>query len=159
MINVKVQDFKSAFYQHMNRYFSNSSVSTISDKLLLFYSVECGLKYLILILYKKRGYDDLQDVLFENRPILEQLSGKDGHDIIKLLKFLKNTKFKLNDLLTKRLDGKGKPEKICSKEYNQAWRYGIECEEQREIEVELVLKDIIKYIKSEIVSNRIYSGR
>ena len=58
-INVTRKEFSESFREHylLYRYIVNSSISPKSRRLLLFYSVECGLKALIMKTYAINTYE------------------------------------------------------------------------------------------------------
>ncbi len=150
MIHAKKREFRKAFNLHYNKYNSNSSSSSKSEKLLLFYAIECGLKYLILDIYKKSSTKDFKIILYEGKKLSDQFKGSQGHSIEKLLKILNVRSFNLPSLPTKMIDKGGKKVVANSSEYNQVWRYGIECDIEIESKIEKELLEILKYIKAEI---------
>ena len=71
-INAKKHELKNVSKLHFAKYKSNTSISTGSEKLLLFYSIECGLKYLILEQNKKNSTNDFQNILDSNGKVLKK---------------------------------------------------------------------------------------
>jgi len=127
MLAAKARELKNMYNTHYNRYNQNAGQSTKSDKLLLFYSVECGLKYLILIKHGKSSTKRFDEILDETgTPLIQVLSGKNGHNIKKLLKILNVGRYSLPDIPTKMKDDRDKIITAACAEYNQVWRYGIE---------------------------------
>lgn len=151
MIHAKKRELRKAFEAHHRKYNSKNSNSTISEKLLLFYAVECGLKYLILDENQKNSTKDFEKIREPStgRLVSELLKGTSGHDINKLLNMLRYS-LKIPQLPTKVKDEKGKPILSEPKDFNQLWRYGIECEYEAECNIENMLLDAIKYIQKQI---------
>jgi len=112
---------------------------TNAHRLLLFYSVECGLKAVLL----KRQSKDCTDSC---RELLEV-----RHDINKLLdKLAAGEKLKLpSQLSMKPLKNNQERELSCG-EINQMWRYGGGCENIKDNELEKKLLDILSWIAQEL---------
>ncbi|HCT29886.1 MAG TPA: hypothetical protein DIW31_03955 [Bacteroidales bacterium] len=151
MIHAKKRELRKAFETHHRLYNSKISTSTMSQKLLLFYAVECGLKYLILDENKKNSTRDFEKIIETSTGCLvsELLKGTNGHDINRLLNILKYN-LRIPPLPTKVIDEKGKPISSEPKELNQIWRYGIECDYAAECKIENMLVEAIKYIQKQI---------
>jgi hypothetical protein len=139
MIHAKSHELKNMFKQHYSIYKEVYPHCKNSHKLLLFYAVECGLKCLALQHIKRSSTK-----YFEQDAKLCKLSGKRGHSIKDLLKFLGVGHFKLTDLYC--MNGS----KADSSEYNQVWRYGIEVESVSESKNEAELAKIAQWIERRI---------
>lgn len=119
---------------------------TNAHRLLLFYSVECGLKAVYL---KRQGLDILSEgIVPANSKIL-------SHDINHLLEELKvgkdlhlSSMFSLNDI---KISGKVTTRKSESLNLNQAWRYGGQLSAPSDDEMfEKKLRQIVSWIKGEL---------
>ena len=130
MISVKLHELKKIYKKHFECYKSINGYDK-SKRLLLFYSVECGLKCLIL---KDIG-QSTTDAIFQHYKY--DILKSDGHNIklmIKLLGF--EGTFNL-----KSIDSKNFITSVGPSQYNQMWRYGIDIEpngKEQSVEVELV---------------------
>lgn len=149
-INAKKHELKNVAKLHFSKYESNASSSTKSEKLLLFYSIECGLKYLILEQNKKNTTNDFQNILDSEGKSLKDIS----HNIERMLRILKVESIKLPKLPTKMKDDKGNIIIAESSKYNQVWRYGIQCDEEIELKIEKALNKVMKHIKNRM-ENRV----
>lgn len=151
LIHAKKRELRKAFEAHHRLYNSKNSTSTLSEKLLLFYAVECGLKYLILDENKKNSTRDFEKIreTGTGRLVSELLMGTNGHDINRLLNILKN-RLKIPQLPTKVKDQNGRTISSEPKDFNQLWRYGIECDYDAERKIEDMLVDAIKYIQKQL---------
>lgn len=100
-------------------------------RLLLFYAVECGLKYQLLV----------NEHIFLFSKLSEEDKGL-GHDLLKLLKRIGiEQKFdELQDLHSGHLK-----QTIDVARYHEMWRYGIRCKEKETVEqsIEEALKRIL----------------
>ena len=120
---------------------------TNAHRLLLFYSVECGLKAVLL----KRQSKDCTDSCPELREV--------RHDINKLLdKLAAGEKLKLPSQLSmnplennqERKLKNNQERKFSCGEINQMWRYGGCCENIKDSELEKKLLDILRWIAQEL---------
>ena len=107
---------KEQFRRSWNRQ-ENTSKTIINDvasrRMLLFYALECGAKYLYM---DKNGYR------FYKREISKQ--DRLGHDIKRLLKeFGIESKCQFPDLIS------NFEETVHPEEYHQMWRYSINCKD------------------------------
>lgn len=120
-----------------NLYSSKKSPRTNSQRLLLFYSVECGLK----ASYMKRNRIEA----FNNICITDIKT----HNINKLLDKLRaGQEKKLPDNIL--LDGKQKSRNCTPEEINQVWRYGACCATPTDQEIEKKLEEINDWICGEL---------
>jgi hypothetical protein len=112
---------------------------TNAHRLLLFYSVECGLKAVLL----KRQSKDCTD----SCPELVEVQ----HDINKLLdKLAAGEKLKLPPQLGMKPLKNNQERKFSCGEINQMWRYGGCCENIKDSELEKKLLDILRWIAQEL---------
>lgn len=111
----KAIHFKDAFQEY--RRFISSDSTKIEDRLLLFYAVECGLKYLAM---RDSG-----------APFYNKLKLEDGHDFSVIIKKITTVKFNSVPEKHFRLVSTNAPHYKFS-ELHQAWRYRIEVEEFEE---------------------------
>ncbi|MFO7750921.1 MAG: hypothetical protein R6V54_12595 [Desulfobacteraceae bacterium] len=118
---------------------------TNSQRLLLFYAVECGLKALIL--------KNENNTLTEESPHI----GEAGHDLKKLMRYLYiDGQFKLPDTLSlsdvRKKNSPDKSQRTASgKDLNQIWRYGGNCISIKDSELEKKLKSINDWIKDKLL--------
>ena len=141
MINIKKHELKNSFKEHYSiANVAPPSKKKYSHKLLLFYAVECGLK--VLIITKISG-STTKDI-YNNTKIGPLLNGKSGHNLVVMTKFLGISQFKFPGIDCKNGDVAG-----CDS-YNQLWRYGAECDSNKEDEVVKELEKLATYIKGRI---------
>ncbi len=143
MILADKKDYKHGYQKHLAayRYLNISNNTILSRCLLLVYSVECGLKCLLL---KKWREDSPKEILANKNdtryPIIK------SHNLQDLLKELGQTRFRFPQIRTVHKDV------VSSAEYHQLCRYGIKVKETDKIgQYEQVLNDIIEWIGEEIV--------
>jgi hypothetical protein len=122
-----------------NQEATNVKKRTNAHRLLLFYSVECGLKAVLL----KRQSKDCTD----SCPELVEVQ----HDINKLLdKLAAGEKLKLPPQLGMKPLKNNQERKFSCGEINQMWRYGGCCENIKDGELERKLLDILSWIAQEL---------
>jgi len=122
-----------------NQEATNVKKRTNAHRLLLFYSVECGLKAVLL----KRQSKDCTD----SCPELVEVQ----HDINKLLdKLAAGEKLKLPPQLGMKPLKNNQERKFSCGEINQMWRYGGCCENIKDGELEKKLLDILRWIEQEL---------
>lgn len=140
-VNVTRREFQQSYRNHYKLY-CNTSDCPKTRRLILFYSVECGLKSLILKQTGNNTYEQLEQYCKTN-------PGKNlaGHDIRAMLKEVNpQSSFVLRNI---RLKHKGSP--VPPKKFNELWRYGAETEEpQQEEDAEKVLIRIAEWLKTVI---------
>lgn len=124
------RDYKKGYHRNISAYKELTERNIYSKRLLLFYSIECGLKYLLL---EKWGVIDVNQIekdsergkiLFSHnlKGILKEL-GYQGMMKFPVLKTIHNNK-------------------VDAMEYHQIWRYGIsitsdDSEKEKSIEQDL----------------------
>lgn len=121
-INITRSEFQRSFRNHYTMYQkSGTNMPYHSRLLILFYSVECGLKSLILKNIGKNTYEDLKFYYERN--------GKKapGHDLKAMTKEVGiESSFPLKRI---RLKGGGS---VLPGKYNELWRYGAGIEDVKE---------------------------
>lgn len=125
-----------SFWRHWAIYCASDSNRNTSHLLLLFYAAECGLKSILLEKIKRNSTES-----FSNHAELSVISsGKYGHDINRMLDFLKLSKFYIPNVNFENTS-------IPVFDLHTVWRYGIEIPKNIEYEVESKLKRICDWIK------------
>lgn len=139
MINISRKEFSESFLRHYNFYKLTSGYEK-PRRLILFYSVECGLKSLLLQNIGKNSYYDL--LHYEGMDGLN----KSGHDLKFMLKKLGvQVKFPLRDINL----NNGSKEEV--KKFNELWRYGLSnTNVHDEKNAEEVLLNIANWINEQI---------
>lgn len=141
-IIVKRKELERAFNRHISIYRSVQEGKSSVHLLLLFYSVECGLKALILKHIKKNTTEDLNNFI--------DLS-KHGHNINKLLKELlklhSSPQFHHMSFPALPYD---RSKSATVSQYNQVWRYGVNVNKEKEDEAENLLLKLANWIGEEI---------
>ncbi|MDP4210460.1 MAG: hypothetical protein Q8928_16745 [Bacteroidota bacterium] len=127
MINTGYSELLNAFKIHSKIPESN---------LLLFYTVECGLKHLFL----------------KNNKTVKKQTIKDfdigTHDLFDLISFCKIPRS--ISIKSQSRTNRNSKESIPLKEIHQAWRYGVTLKQEDEIEVVANLKNLVVYIEERI---------
>ena len=139
------KELKDSFKQHYLVYqkiCENNIHTPLTRRLILFYSVECGLKYYLLDkIIKKNTTQDLENHREYNNP--------DGHDIRNLIKFARlgdHANFQLNSYNSQKTRRRIEP-----KELHQIWRYGIEIDDSDyENKSEKTLQNVAVWLKERI---------
>jgi hypothetical protein len=139
MINAKRAELEKMFYVHYSVFRANTEAKNKAHRLLLFYAVECGLKYLIL---SREGANTT--AYFEQHIRLSFLKGKNGHDIKYMLNYLNYPDIVLPDLHC------SNNQIAKAQDYNQVWRYGIMVDLSKEKEIEEKLTGVAKWIDMNI---------
>lgn len=137
-LNATRNEFQKSYRSHYSTYKNNSSEFSISSRrLLLFYSVECGLKSLILKQIGKNTYSDLK-IYSET-----QQKRVHGHDIKAMAK-----EIGINHLYPiKRIRLSNQKGYVTPDSFNQLWRYGVSAaDKEEEKKAESVLNEIAIYI-------------
>ena len=139
MLHAKSHELKQVFLLHLSVCRSCTGVLKNSHRLLLFYAIECGLKILLLKKIKGNTTED-----FVNHKKLGELSGKYGHNIKYMLKYLGYGQFSLPDLPCQN------GQKAPPTEYNQVWRYGIESDNTVQDKIEKELLKIAAWLERRV---------
>ena len=144
-IPASTKQLKTAFKKHYFVYKNicdNTNFEPITKRLILFYSVESGLKYFLLNKIGKNTTD-----AFRDHPEYGFLIDH-GHDLKKMIEIAQigNTiNFQLKHTFSLR-GGKIEPE-----QFHQIWRYGIEVKNSEdEAKSEDVLKNVANWLEQRI---------
>lgn len=141
-INVTRREFQDSYRNHYKLY-KKTNVSAKSRRLILFYSVECGLKSLIMKETGNNTYEELKHYCDCNA----DKKGLTGHDIKAMLKEVNpRNEFALRDIELKNNGGSVPPGK-----FNELWRYGVEVSDnEQEERAEKTLVKIAEWINSRL---------
>ncbi|MBM6854525.1 hypothetical protein H6B11_10205 [Mediterraneibacter glycyrrhizinilyticus] len=140
-INVTRKEFQQSYWNHYKLY-QNSNDSPKTRRLILFYSVECGLKSLIMKETGNNTYNELENYCQCN-------GGKRlaGHDIKAMIKEVNPR----NEYILKNIRLKNSGGSVPPSRYNELWRYGAEVEDlDQEETTEKTLIRIAEWIKTRI---------
>lgn len=137
-LNATRREYWQSYEKHYDLYQkTEKAASPKSRRLLLFYSVECGLKSLIL---KNIGKNTFQDLKKYSENKNNKLHGHDVKAMTEELGIVK--KYTLKRIRLKNSGGYALPE-----QYNQLWRYGVGVEDEREEDrEEKTLQKLAEYI-------------
>jgi len=129
--------FHYLVYQKISK---DETLNPITRRLILFYSVESGLKCFILNRMQKNSTEELEDYQGYNNP--------DGHDIRELIKIAHigdQENFQLKTFISQKIG------KIEPKQLHQIWRYGIETNDSdNENRSEKILQNVANWLNSRI---------
>lgn len=134
-INVTRREFQDSYHRHYKMY-KETNGNDKSRRLILFYSVECGLKSLLMKDLGNNTYEEFVKCCGTERKDLT------GHNITAMLKRLNpQYSYCLRNIRLKR-GGYAPPEK-----FNELWRYGAASEDGEEEEkAEKTLEKIAEWI-------------
>ncbi len=134
-INVTRREFQDSYRRHYKMY-KETIGNDKSRRLILFYSVECGLKSLLMKDFGNNTYEEFVKCCGTERKDLT------GHNITAMLKKLNpQNSYCLRNIRLKR-GGYAPPEK-----FNELWRYGAASEDGEEEEkAEKTLEKIAEWI-------------
>lgn len=119
-INITRNEFKESYKKHYALYRRvDKEISPKTRRLILFYSVECGLKCLILKNIGKNTYEDLEIYSKERNLHIN------GHNINALIREIGMDK----EYCLKRIKLSGAGGYVSSERFNELWRYGAAIEE------------------------------
>jgi hypothetical protein len=142
MILADRRDYKYGYRKHLAayQYLERTNKTVQSRCLLLVYSVECGLKCLLLSKWRENNPKDiLADKSDKRYPIMT------SHNLQELLKELEQTRFRFPQMITVHKNI------VSSAEYHQLCRYGVQVKDNYKMErYEQVLNDIAEWIGEEI---------
>ncbi|MCI8380759.1 MAG: hypothetical protein HFI07_03060 [Lachnospiraceae bacterium] len=136
-INITRKEFQCSCKNHYHLYKNaDPSVSLQSRRLLLFYSVECGLKSLIMKNIGKNTYEELKKYSEEEGKHIH------GHDLKAMVKEVGiEHKYPLKRIHLAK-EGQCAPDR-----YNELWRYGAAVkDEEEQIKAEKMLEGIAEWI-------------
>lgn len=138
MILADRRDYKYGYRKHLAayQYLERTNKTVQSRCLLLVYSVECGLKCLLLSKWRENNPKDiLADKSDKRYPIMT------SHNLQELLKELGQTRFRFPQMITVHKNI------VSSAEYHQLCRYGVQVKDNYKMErYEQVLNDIAEWI-------------
>ena len=136
-LNVKRKEFQDSYRRHYQLY-QNTNVSDKTRRLVLFYSVECGLKSLIMKENGNNTYEEMAKCCDKSVT---------GHNIKAMLKQINpRNEFILKNISLENSGGSVPPEK-----FNELWRYGVTVEDTEEEEkAEKVLIKIAEWINTRL---------
>lgn len=141
-INVTRKNFRDSYRNHY-RLYQKTGGNEKTRKLILFYSVECGLKSLIMKENGHNTYEDLERYCSCNA----DKRNLAGHDIKAMLKEVNpSNEFVLNNIELKKGGGSVQPRK-----FNELWRYGAETADIRQEEdAEKTLVKIAEWLNTRV---------
>lgn len=136
-INVKRREFQDSYRRHFKMY-KETTGNGKTRRLILFYSVECGLKSLLM---KETGNDTYEEFIEYCGNEKKELK---GHNISAMLKELNpQNEYCLKNIKLKRGGS------IPPKQFNELWRYGASVsEEEEEKKAERTLNKIAEWINT-----------
>ena len=144
-IPATINQLKKAFRFHYKVYKkirNELNYEPMTKRLILFYSVESGLKHYLLKKIKKNTTDDF------NGHLLYGNIYKHGHDLRMLIKYAKignAANYQLKPFISSQI-GRIEPE-----QFHQIWRYGIETNNfEQEDKSEKVLQNIAHWLEERI---------
>ncbi len=140
-INITRREFQNSYKSHYRLYkAANTETSPKSRRLLLFYSVECGLKSLIMKNTGKNTYEELRKYSEEQGKRIH------GHDLKAMTQEVGiEHQYPLKRIRIEK-EGPCGPER-----YNELWRYGASVEdEEEEIKAEKTLEKIAEWIEQRL---------
>lgn len=148
MILADKKDYKTGYKKHYYTYrFLNSQNGTIlSRRLLLTYSVECGLKYKLLEKWEIISINEIREILKDNKHPRHDILCT--HNLRKIIKELGlEAQFNFPQIKTNHKDN------VSAEEYHQMQRYGIKADNRdtkKEDNFEEVLQQIADWIQEEM---------
>lgn len=139
-LNVTRKEFLDSYRRHYKLYKSTDG-NNKARRLLLFYSVECGLKSLIMKNVGKNTFEE-----FESYCVNSSKRNLVGHDIKAMLKEINPA----HTFLLKNIDLK-KGGSVQPGRFNELWRYGVTVADiQQEERTENTLEKIAEWIGTRV---------
>lgn len=148
MILADKRDYKKGYRKHYHTYqlLNSKNEAVLSKRLLLVYSVECGLKYKLLEKWEVVSSEEIREILSDKNHPKHTILGT--HNLRKILKELgQEGEFHFPEMATVHKD------KISIGDYHQMQRYGIQADDRdikKEEQLEKVLQKIAVWIEEEI---------
>lgn len=148
MILADKRDYKTGYRKHYHTYqlLNSQNGAILSKRLLLVYSVECGLKYILLDKWEVVSSEEIREILSDKTHPKHTILGT--HNLRKILKELgQEGEFHFPDIATAHKDN------ISIEEYHQMQRYGIQADDRdisKEKQLEKVLQQIADWIEEEM---------
>ena len=138
-INVTRREFQDSYRRHYKLY-KETEESVKTRRLILFYSVECGLKNLLMKDLGKNTYEEFSECCGSEKSELR------GHNISAMLKELNpQSDYCLKSIFLKRGGA------VPPKQYNELWRYGAaSADENDEKRAEKTLVKIAEWIHTKL---------
>lgn len=140
VIEVTSKEFRASFKKHYHCYQSIKGYDR-TKRLILFYAVECGLKYRLMKRTNQNSYSELLNV-----DGMDDLGkSQNGHNIKLLLR--------KNDIFRFHIDPihiYDRRECIQSNQFNQLWRYGVTADFDEERDAEIIFEKIARWLDEEI---------
>lgn len=141
-INITRSEFQKSFRNHYMLYKNTAKdLSPRTRRLLLFYSVECGLKGLIMKNTGASTYEQLKEYSEQNNKQVH------GHNLKEMTKEVDiESDYPLKKIRLAKTGGDVRPA-----QYNELWRYGAAVEdEEEELREEKTLQSLAEWIKDRI---------
>lgn len=138
-INVTRREFQDSYRRHYKLY-KETAGSEKTRRLILFYSVECGLKSLLMRELGKNTYEEFAACCGnEKRELI-------GHNLSAMMKALNpQSDYCLKNIFLKRGGS------VPPKQYNELWRYGAAAiDDQAEEKAEKTLLKIAEWIHTKL---------
>lgn len=148
MILADKKDYKKGYRKHYHTYqlLNSQNGTVLSKRLLLFYSIECGLKYKLLEKWEVVSSGEIREILSDKNHPKNKILGT--HNLRKILKELgQEGEFHFPEIATVHKD------KISIEDYHQMQRYGIQTDDRdikKEKQLEEVLQQIAVWIEEEM---------
>lgn len=146
MILADRRDYKRGYKKHYYTYCFSQNGSVLSKRLMLVYSVECGLKYKLLEKWKINSSGEIREILKDKNHPKHNILGT--HNLRRLIKELgQEGQFNFPRIKTSHKDN------VSVGEYHQMLRYGIEADDrdtEKEKQCEAVLQQIAAWIQKGI---------
>lgn len=141
-INITRKEFQQSCKKHFSLYKNiNSAIAPRTRRLLLFYSVECGLKSLIMKNIGKNTYEELKKYSEDNSRRVH------GHDLKAMTQEVGiEHEYPLKKIRLAKDGGD-----VTSDCFNELWRYGASIEdENEETKAEDTLRGIAEWIEKRL---------
>lgn len=137
-INVKRREFQDSYRRHYKLY-RETAGSGKTRRLILFYSVECGLKSLLMKDLGKDTYEEFAECCVGEKSELK------GHNISAMIKELNpQSDYCLKSISLERGG------RVLPKQFNELWRYGAACADGEEEKAERTLEKIAEWIRTKL---------
>lgn len=146
MVLADKRDYKRGYKKHYYTYCFSRNGTILSKRLLLMYSIECGLKYKLLEKWKINSSGEIREILLDKNHPKHNILGT--HNLRKMIKELgQEGQFSFPRIRTSHKDN------VSVEEYHQMLRYGIEADDRdtkKEEQCEEVLQQIAAWIQKGI---------
>lgn len=148
MVLADMNDYKKGYKKHYYTYrlLNSQDGSILSKRLLLVYSVECGLKFKLLKKWNIRSSGEIRKILSDKTHPRHNILGT--HNLRKIIKELgQEGQFHFPQIKTSHKDN------ISAEDYHQMQRYGIredDKDRKKMADFEDVLREIADWIQEEM---------